>query len=206
MRVATARDVSSRGSHRHAIAAALLAGCLAAGLSGCGWQPLYSRPSADPASGGVGAKLAQIAVDPVESRAVIAPLRGVGNSVYDAHTAQTLQNSLLSGLNPYGRPSQPLYHLAVELQQQISGSSATANGQSTRDDVTMTARFKLLDEKGNAVLTDQAKAITSFDILYEPYADVASRNDALQRGAEQLAAAIQSRLAAFLLNTPTAAR
>jgi hypothetical protein len=203
--VAAAKTSGRRERHRSEVAARLLAVCLAAGLSGCGWQPLYDRPTPDPASGGVGAQLAQIAVEPVESESVINVLVGADN-VYDARTAQTLQNSLLGNLNPYGRPSDPVYHLAVKLQQQVTGSSSLANGQSTRDDVTMTAHYVLTNAKGEVVLSDSAKTVTSFDILYEPYADVSSGTDALQRGAQELANEIESRLAAFMLNTPTAAR
>jgi hypothetical protein len=192
----------NRQSRRHAIAA-MIAAC---GLAGCGWQPLYSRPTPDPASGGVGTKLAQIAVEPVESLAAIDPLQGSQDFIYDSHAAQTLQNSLLANLNPYGRPNQPAYHLTVSLQEQVTGSSTLANGQSTRDDVTMTARYQLTNEKGEVILTDQAKTVTSFDILYEPYADVASRKDALRRGAEELADVMGSRLAAFLRDKKTAAR
>ena len=191
-----------RQSRRYFLAAMALVSC----LSGCGWQPLYGRPSPDPASGGVGAVLAQVAVDPIESTSSVDPLRGNKSFIYDSHAAQTLQNALLTSLNPDGRPSQPVYHLAITLQESTTGSSSLSNGQSTRNDVTMMAQYRLLDEKGAPLLTDTAKTVTSFDVLYEPYNDVAARNDALKRGAEEIAEEIEARLAVFLRNPPVAAQ
>lgn len=192
-------DRNRRGG-RYFLAAVLMAAC----LDGCGWQPLYGRPSPNPASGGVGAALAQIAVDPVESKSNIGPLEGNRSLVYDSHAAQTLQNALLSSLNPYGRPSQPIYHLVTSLQEQTQGSASLSNGQATRNDVNMRAEYKLIDEKGKEVLADEAKTVTSFDVLYQPYNDVAARRDALERGAREIAELMEARLAVFIKNPPPA--
>ena len=86
-------------------------------LAGCGWRPLYERPTADPASGGVGSELSQISIDPVTTGTTPDPLSGSEQALYDSRAAQLLQNSLQNALNPYGRPSDALYHLEVELQQ-----------------------------------------------------------------------------------------
>jgi hypothetical protein len=48
------------------------------------------------------------------------------------------------------------------------------------------------------VLKDVAHIVTSYDILQEPFSDLSSRRDAQQRAAQELAQAIQTRLAVFL--------
>jgi hypothetical protein len=48
------------------------------------------------------------------------------------------------------------------------------------------------------VLQDRSRIVTSYDVLNQPFSDLQSHNDALQRGADQLAQLIQTRLAVFL--------
>ncbi|HVO02066.1 MAG TPA: LPS assembly lipoprotein LptE [Candidatus Cybelea sp.] len=175
---------------------------LAVGLQGCGWQPLYARPSADPASGGVGAKLARISIDPVRTGTTSDPLTGSPAAVYDSRTAQLVQNYLKDALNPYGPPSPADYHLAIALRQDIRATISQGNGNTTREELVMRAAYKLTDQKGTVVLDDHASATTSYDVLLEPFSDLTSRRDALDRTAQQLAAAIQTRLAVFAENLP----
>ena len=167
-------------------------------LAGCGWRPLYERPSADPASGGVSAELAQISIDPITQQSRVDPLTGSDLALYDARAAQLLQNYLKDALNPYGPPSSALYHLAVELRQQTAGAASLGNGDVTREDLAMIADYELRDAKGQRVLKDFARIVTSYDVLREPFADLASKRDAQDRGAQELALAIQTRLSVFL--------
>jgi hypothetical protein len=62
----------------------------------------------------------------------------------------------------------------------------------------MTAEYQLNDAKGEAVMKDVTSIVTSYDILREPFSDLSSRRDAQQRAAQELAQAIQTRLAVFL--------
>jgi LPS-assembly lipoprotein len=167
-------------------------------LAGCGWRPLYERPSADPLSGGVGAKLAQISIDPVVSESQLDPLSGSNQALYDSRAAQLLQNYLKDALNPHGPPSSALYHLGIQLKQQTRAAASLGDGQATREDLIMTAEYELNDAKGQPVLHDVANIVTSYDILREPFSDLSSRRDAQQRAAQELAQSIQTRLAVFL--------
>lgn len=167
-------------------------------LAGCGWRPLYDRPSSEPTSGGVGAELAQIKVDPVVPEAQLDPLGGSSDPLYESRAAQLLQNYLKDALNPHGQPSAALYHLAVQLKQQTRAAASLGDGQATREDLIMTAEYELNDAKGQPVLKDIASIVTSYDILREPFSDLSSRRDAQQRAAQELAHAIQTRLAVFL--------
>jgi LPS-assembly lipoprotein len=185
-------------SRRRRRSIGVLAVTVALVLAGCGWRPLYERPSASPTSGGVGAALAQISIDPVVPDSQLDPLAGSNTALYDSRSAQLLQNYLKNALNPYGSPSSALYHLAVTLQQQTRAAASLGNGTATREDLIMTAEYELNDAKGQPVLKDAANIVTSYDILREPFADLSSRRDAQQRAAQELAQQIQTRLAVFL--------
>jgi hypothetical protein len=167
-------------------------------LSACDWHPLYSRPSPDPASGGVTATLASISIDPVATKTSLDPLTGSSKFPYDSRAAQMLHNSLRDALNPYGPPSPATYHLSIELTESLTRAASLGNGDSTRDDLALVAKYDVIDEKGKVVLQDRARIVTSYDVLNQPFSDLQSQNDALQRGTEQLAERIQTRLAVFL--------
>jgi hypothetical protein len=167
-------------------------------VAGCGWRPLYERPSASPTSGGVGAEMAQIAIDPIVPKSTLDPLAGSTDALYDSRAAQLLQNNLKAALNPYGPSSAALYHLAIQLQLKTRTAVSLGNGQATREDLIMTADYRLNDAKGAPVMKDAATTVTSYDILREPFSDLSSRRDAQQRAALELAQSIQTRLAAFL--------
>jgi hypothetical protein len=176
----------------------LLAPALLLALTGCGWEPLYARPTPDPTSGGVTATLATIAIDPISTPSSLDPLSGGAYEPYDSRAAQLLHNHLRDALNPYGQPSSAAYHLAIKLVQSVFRTASLGNGDSTREDLVLTAKYELTDAKGARVLRDQARVVTSYDILREPFGDLQSQNDAVQRGVEQLAQSIQTRLAAYL--------
>jgi LPS-assembly lipoprotein len=187
----TIRGQFARRRMAVAVAAALI-------LAGCGWRPLYERPGPSPTSGGVSTELAKISIDPVVPQSSLDPLTGSSDPLYDSRAAQLLQNYLKDALNPYGPPSSSLYHLAIQLKQKTRAATSLGNGQATREDLIMTAEYQLNDEKGQPVLTDLANIVSSYDILREPFADLSSRRDAQQRAAQELAQAIQTRLAVFL--------
>src|SRR3569623_2480261 len=121
-------------------------------VAACGWQPLYSRPSPDPTSGGVTTSLAAIAIDPITTKTALDPLTSGAKYPYDARAAQMLHNYLRDALNPYGQPRQPAYHLIVELTEALTRTASLGNGDSTRDDLALTAKYNLLDAKGQSVL------------------------------------------------------
>ncbi|HVT51847.1 MAG TPA: LPS assembly lipoprotein LptE [Dongiaceae bacterium] len=167
-------------------------------LSACAWHPLYARPNPDPTSGGVTATMASVAIDPITTKTSLDPLTGTAKFPYDSRAAQMLHNNLRDALNPYGQPSPAAYHLAIELTEAITRTASLGNGDSTRNDLTLTAKYDLTDEKGKSVLQDRSRIVTSYDVLNQPFSDLQSHNDALQRGADQLAQLIQTRLAVFL--------
>jgi len=183
------------GFHRSVLR---LAPALLLMLAGCGWEPLYARPSPDPASGGAAAKLATIAIAPVSTITTLDPLSTGQHDPYDSRAAQLLHNNLRDALNPYGPPNPAAYHLAIRLTKELVRTAATGNGDSTREQLVLTARYELTDAKGASVLKDKAVIVNSYDIVREPFIDLGSQNDAVERSVEQLAQQIQTRLATFL--------
>ncbi len=192
MRVAIRPDRSNRPVPGPCVLALVLL------LAGCGWHSLYSRPSPDPASGGVTATMASISIDPISTRTSLDPLTGNSKFPYDSRAAQMLHNYLRDALNPYGQPSSAAYHLSIELTEALTRTATLGNGDSTRNDLALTAKYDLVDEKGKAILQDRARVITSYDVVNQPFSDLQAHNDALQRGTEQLSQMIQTRLAVFL--------
>ncbi len=186
-------NLADRGRRRLVLAAASMLV-----LAGCGWRPLYERPGAAPDSGGVTPALAQISIDPVVPNSQIDAFGGSDQALYDSRAAQLLQNYLKNALNPRGAPTDATHHLAIKLTQQTRAAASLGDGQATREDLVMTAEYELNDLKGQPVLTDHSSIVTSYDILREPFSDLSSRRDAQQRAAQELAVAIQTRLAVFM--------
>jgi LPS-assembly lipoprotein len=176
----------------------LLAAALGLAVSGCGWHPLYERPAPAPNSGGVSAKLAQIKIDPISGQATPDPLSGNSRALYDARTAQLLQNRLRENLNPYGAPTDPAYHLSVQVDQFSRATVTLKNQQSSREELELLAKFQLIDLKGKTLFSDASRVVTSYDVLQEPFSDLQAMNDAVQRGVQELAVQIQTRLSVFL--------
>jgi LPS-assembly lipoprotein len=171
-------------------------------LAGCGWQPLYQRPSSTPNASGVSAKLAQISIDPVKTNAAPSPVVGAGGTtqdLYSGRAAQLLQNYLKDALNPYGRPDQAAYHLAVQLDQRSRSVASVGNGDATRSELFMTAKYELKDARGKVVFSNFATTVASYDVMQEPFSDLESKQDVMQRTVQDLAQEIQTRLGVFLL-------
>jgi LPS-assembly lipoprotein len=138
--------------------------------------------------------MAQIAIDPV----VATRSNNPNDTLYDSRAAQLLQNYLKDRLNPRGARKDTLYHLAIEMQQRFRSAASQGDGVTTREDLIMSAKYRLNDAKGQPVLNDVAQIVTSYDIILEPYNDTTTRRDAQQRAAQEVAEQIQTRLAVFL--------
>jgi len=149
-------------------------------LAGCGFRPLYGNPSTQ--SDGITAnnQLAMIKIDPIANRA-----------------GQILHNALRNDLNPYGQPLDPAYRLDVKLEEAVAETFRLANNTSVRNTLTLRARYTLTDSQDNVLLRDGGRASVSYDVLQDPYSDIATAEDARARAAEQLAQVIKGRLAVY---------
>jgi LPS-assembly lipoprotein len=162
-------------SFRPALVAKMSAFCLlAAGLSGCGFTPLYATPGLSPA-------LASIKVDAPQSR-----------------TAYLIRQKLNDQLS-YDPDVPARYHLTFINTETRAPQGITVNNVASRYDITLSVGYTLSDEvTGKVVLTGTVGPIeASFDATSQPYASVIASQDGEGRAAEQAAIRIRMELARY---------
>lgn len=157
----------------------LLLGCI--GLAACGFRPLYGKHSTDASGSSVEQRLAAIRIDAISDR-----------------TGQEFHNSLRDAINPYGQPSEPLYHLNVRLSEKRHSLAALRNLSTTREDLELIATYVLTNAKGEKLFSETSKSLVSYDLFRDPYNDLSTRRDAHQRAVTQLTEDIRNRLAVYL--------
>lgn len=159
---------------------------LALGPAGCGFQPVYSRPSAAPSSA-VAEHLAAVRVLGIEDR-----------------IGQQLRNNLVSQLNPRGEPARAHYTLKVVLQQSSSGLASSKDGNASVERMTVTATYTLTGLNSDQPLTGgQVRAMTSFRYLGPRYASTASERDSEASAVQEVATDIRTALIAYFTNPET---
>lgn len=178
---------------------AALGGALGGSLGGCGFRPLYGKPSASQHSGNapVDAQLAMIKVEPITSSRNPDPFQDGFEANYDSRTAQILHNYLRDGFSPRGQGGAVAYRLAVEIDERVERTLAVDNDETTREDLGVGAAYELTDANGAVLVKDSSRIITSYDVTNEPFNDISVRKDARQRAAEQLGELIKTRLSVF---------
>lgn len=159
---------------------------LALGPAGCGFQPVYSRPS--------GAQSSAAAEQ-------LATVRVLG---IDDRIGQQLRNALVTQLNPRGEPARNRYSLTVKLQQSSSGMASSKDGNATVERMTIQATYTLTDtSRESALTTGQARAMGSFRYLGPRYASTASERDTEASLVQELATEIRTALIAYFTNPET---
>jgi LPS-assembly lipoprotein len=159
---------------------------LVLGPAGCGFQPVYSKPSGAQSSA-VAEQLAAVRVLGIEDR-----------------IGQQLRNALISQLNPRGEPGRERYTLTVKLQQSSGGMASSKDGNATVERMTISATFILTDtSQGQAVSNGQARAMGSFRYLGPRYASTASERDTEVSLVQEIATEIRTSLAAYFTNPET---
>ncbi len=156
-------------------------------ITACGFQPLYVRRSmsenayaVNKQDTSIADEMALIKVQPIADR-----------------FGQQLRNNLLDLITPRGVPQQPKYRLKTEL------ISRTVTQQAMRDDVTATNErieykvgYKLYQETRELVSGD-AIAFVSYDILANPYSTTMSQKKAETDAAQIIANDIALRIGAY---------
>ncbi len=166
---------------RRAVTLVLILG-LAAGLAGCGLQPLYGKGSSDTAS--VAPELAQIQIAKIDSGG--------------QRTAYLVRNNLLDRLNPRGEPDRPRYRLEIKLLEFPESLAITSSDEATRTNLVMAAQYKLVDLASNRPIhASEVRSITSFNRLRADFGNIAAEQDATQRAARELSESIRAELATW---------
>lgn len=159
---------------------------LALGPAGCGFQPVYSRPSGAQSSAAA-EQLAAVRVLGIEDR-----------------IGQQLRNALISQLNPRGEPGRNRYSLNVILQQSSAGLASSKDGNATIERMTVTATYTLTDSSLETTLASgQVRAISSFRYLGPRYASTASERDSEASVIQEISSEIRTALIAYFTNPET---
>jgi LPS-assembly lipoprotein len=154
--------------------AALLGLC--ALLGGCGFRPLL-KPAGDTA--GVREELAAVQVPALTGR--------VGYLVRDG---------LLDQLNPTGAQVPSRYQLAIRLRRRTAALGIQLNNTITRFNLTVIARFSLLDASSQRVLySSTIRRVASYNAIRAPYAELSAELDAERRAAREVSNDIRTQLA-----------
>ncbi|MHB2168325.1 LPS assembly lipoprotein LptE [Alsobacter sp. R-9] len=147
-------------------------------LAGC-IRPMYA-PTSGP-GGDVAARLAQVAVDPVQDR--------LGH-----YLVQETRFELFGA----GEPPQPKYRLTMTVKESIQSATVnTLTGRTTSATLVATVTFQLTPYEGGSVLMQgTATATATYDRTQQRFASTRAARDAEIRVARTLADQIRTRIAA----------
>ena len=151
---------------------------LAAALGGCGFRPLLRQGEGD---SDVRRQLAAVEVQSLTDR--------IGYLVRD---------SLLDQLNPAGVQVPTRYLLAISLRRRTNALGIQIDNTITRYNLTLAARFSLLDSSDRRVLYQSVvRRVASYNAIRAPYAELAAELDAERRAAREVSTDIRTQLAIY---------
>jgi LPS-assembly lipoprotein len=163
---------------RRFLAAALLCLALGAGLTGCGFHPMYGRDSA--------------AVSAADLDTVQLPY-------LKEREGQMVRSFLMTNFNPDGRRRQTQFALDIDLTRSNENLGTRKDGTATRVDITLNAGLVLREAgSGKIVFRGHSVSTASYNILEARFATVSGEQDALRRAAQSLAQSISTRIAVYL--------
>ncbi len=151
---------------------------LAAGLAGCGFQPLYADRSG---GNSVSSAVASVRIAPIPDR-----------------IGQILRNELIDRLNPAGEPADPRYSLEARVAVAKLELGIRRDETATRTSLRFRSTFRLRDSGSGAIVySSRASAVASYNIVDSEYATIAAARAARRRGLILIADSITLRLAAY---------
>lgn len=163
--------------------AALVAGLLALGPVGCGFQPMYAKPDPQNASP-VAAELSAIRVLGIADR-----------------QGQVLRNALVRRMNPLGEPGRSAYNLSVQLTQSQENLAERSDGKASLGRLFITASFILTEsQKEQPIFSGTSRSVVSYRLLGPTYGSTAVERDAENRALGDVAEDVRSQLANYFAN------
>lgn len=147
-------------------------------LPACGFHPVYGSLSKD--GNPVADELAAITIDPIPE-----------------HTGQTLRNDLIDRFNNKGRPTAPLYHLAIKLQVADEDLGTLANGTTTLAAVQASASYTLSDKDGKTLNSGSAASTGQYDKLISMYGTLAAHDGAVDRTIREVSEQVTARISLY---------
>ena len=149
------------------------------GLSGCGYRPLYSSGS--------------------DGRGVVDSLSSIAIQEQDSRAGQLVRNSLLSSMRPAGAAQQDQFKLILKPELVQSSLVSQSLPGIKRRRLRLTVSYQLLEAgSGSVVNSGKTFSAVSYDIIREPVADLQAESNATDRAAQEVAADIRTRLAAYM--------
>ncbi|WP_259781812.1 LPS assembly lipoprotein LptE [Aestuariispira ectoiniformans] len=153
---------------------------IAAGLTACGFEPLYGTSG----DGGVGQStevlLSQVKIETIENR-----------------DGQILHNYLLDRLNPRGRPEKPRYFLSTALKTSTRSYGIRRDDTTTRAGLTVVAKFRLKNAEGKSI-TFSARRLSGYSKTDSEYSTLVAEKDALDRSLREIANDVRLRVGTYL--------
>ena len=150
-------------------------------LTACGFSPMYgSGAGSSGVSATTGLNQVDIALIPDES------------GVY-------LRNMLIDQFYQDGYPSSPTHSLEItDLEETESGLDITVDSETTRKQIRINAKLKLIDNAtGAIVLAREMSAITSYNVLGSQFTTRVSERDAREAALGDLARQIETQIALY---------
>ena len=148
-------------------------------LAGCGFRPML-KAGEEPA---VREQLAAIEIAGLAGR-----------------LGQLVRNALLDELNPTALEVPSRYKLVIQLNRRASALGIQLNNTITRYNLTLTARFQLLDD-AEILYSSTVRRIASYNVRRAPYSTLVAEIDAERRAAQEIGTDIRTLLAVHFART-----
>ena len=147
-------------------------------FTSCGYEPIYSK------NANTNKELLSISVQNIKNR-----------------PGQILRNTLLNQLNPERERVITKYRLIVEIFESKSSLAYRRDMSATRTDLNVTANYLLKDIKnGEILLKQEAKSISSFDVVESVYATLIAEKDVREKNLKVISNDIYTNLVIFFKN------
>ena len=147
-------------------------------FTSCGYEPIYSK------NANTNKELLSISVQNIKNR-----------------PGQILRNTLLNQLNPERERVITKYRLIVEIFESKSSLAYRRDMSATRTDLKVTANYLLEDIKnGEILLKQEAKSISSFDVVESVYATLIAEKDVREKNLKVISNDIYTNLVIFFKN------
>ena len=147
-------------------------------FTSCGYEPIYSKNL------NTNKELLSISVQNIKNRPGL-----------------ILRNTLLNQLNPKRERVITKYRLIVKLSESQSSLAYRRDMSATRTDLKVTANYLLKDIKnGEILLKQEAKSISSFDVVESVYATLIAEKDVREKNLKVISNDIYTNLVIFFKN------
>jgi len=147
-------------------------------FTSCGYEPIHSK------NANTNKELLSISVQNIKNR-----------------PGQILRNTLLNQLNPERERVITKYRLIVEISESKTSLAYRRDMSATRTDLKVTANYLLKDIKnGEILLKQEAKSISSFDVVESVYATLIAEKDVREKNLKVISNDIYTNLVIFFKN------